>query len=387
MNLSQQDIALFYKLWYGMVWGINEKHKIIPHFKRPTYGTKVTVSREEFMKIRNAIWDNPKFIDEFLNSHESTELSEEERGIIASWRKHFVRGTFLVVKHLAKYSVLMSFNGKPAILYGVQGITDPIKDAFPYQIPFQSELVLLPYKDKIIYDTFIAVYRITFGAGMRSAIKEWYAESKETYGVLEALNRTSRVLKLPIKKPKKKSKIEYIEQTSNFEPLPEGVKVPKPLSKIYNEIAKIISEFANEKLNEEYKALSLKALEKLCRKRPSPLVKGKPLTWACGIVYAIGSSNFIFDKSQPIHMTGYEIADWFGLSKSTAGNKASEVSKALNISYMNSEFLLKSLIDNNPAIWHLLINGLYMDIRRMPREIQEKAYRKGLIPYIPADKG
>jgi len=32
------------------------------------------------------------------------------------------------------------------------------------------------------------------------------------------------------------------------------------------------------------------------------------------------------------------------------------------------------------------VNGMVVDARRMPREIQVIAYKKGLIPYIPADK-
>ena len=35
--------------------------------------------------------------------------------------------------------------------------------------------------------------------------------------------------------------------------------------------------------------------------------------------------------------------------------------------------------------WMIEVNGLIMDARRLPREIQEEAFRKGLIPYIPAD--
>ncbi len=34
----------------------------------------------------------------------------------------------------------------------------------------------------------------------------------------------------------------------------------------------------------------------------------------------------------------------------------------------------------------LSVNGLLMDIRQAPREAQEVAFRKGLIPYIPADR-
>jgi hypothetical protein len=173
---------------------------------------------------------------------------------------------------------------------------------------------------------------------------------------------------------------------ADAEEVPKGVNVPKKMAARYNEIAEIITRFSDEKLNDEYKEISLRALEKLCRKRPSPLEKGKARTWVCGIVYAIGSNNYIFDKSQPINMTAAEIADWFGLAKSTAGNKASEFANILNISFMNTEFLLKSLIDRNPAIWYLTINGFLRDIRAMPREVQEEAFHKSLIPYIPDDK-
>ena len=33
MNLNQQELSLFYKLWYSLIWGVNEKHKIIQHLK------------------------------------------------------------------------------------------------------------------------------------------------------------------------------------------------------------------------------------------------------------------------------------------------------------------------------------------------------------------
>jgi len=37
-------------------------------------------------------------------------------------------------------------------------------------------------------------------------------------------------------------------------------------------------------------------------------------------------------------------------------------------------------------IWYLSVSGYYVDIRTMPREAREKAYNRGLIPYIPADR-
>ena len=38
-------------------------------------------------------------------------------------------------------------------------------------------------------------------------------------------------------------------------------------------------------------------------------------------------------------------------------------------------------------IWMLSVNEVMMDVRHAPREIQEAAYRQGLIPYIPAEDG
>ena len=79
------------------------------------------------------------------------------------------------------------------------------------------------------------------------------------------------------------------------------MNVPKEMMPIYKEIAALLTTYCDEYLSKEYEALCLHALEKLCRKRPSPLKSGRTNTWAAGIVYAVGSNNFIFDKSQPIH--------------------------------------------------------------------------------------
>jgi hypothetical protein len=44
---------------------------------------------------------------------------------------------------------------------------------------------------------------------------------------------------------------------------------------------------------------------------------------------------------------------------------------------------LPSMLDENPLAWIVEVNGLPVDVRSMPREVQEEAYRLGLIPYVP----
>ena len=164
------------------------------------------------------------------------------------------------------------------------------------------------------------------------------------------------------------------------------MSIPVNMQAKYDEIAPIIAKFCDEKLNGDYKGLCLRLLEKLCRKRPSPLLGGRPGTWAAGIVYAIGSNNFIFDNSQEIHMTAGELASAFGISASTAGTKAGEIRKMFNISYLNVEWILPELIEDSPAIWMVMVDGLIVDIRDMPPEIQQQAFEMGIIPYVPGER-
>ena len=60
-----------------------------------------------------------------------------------------------------------------------------------------------------------------------------------------------------------------------------------------------------------------------------------------------------------------------------------QVRDLLGMYQMDPDWTLPSRIDKNPLIWMLQVNGMIIDIRHAPREIQEEAFRKGLIPYIP----
>jgi hypothetical protein len=40
-------------------------------------------------------------------------------------------------------------------------------------------------------------------------------------------------------------------------------------------------------------------------------------------------------------------------------------------------------MERNPKAWMITVNGFIVDVRNQPKEIQEIAYEKGLIPYLP----
>ncbi|MGB7413428.1 MAG: plasmid pRiA4b ORF-3 family protein [Thermosynechococcaceae cyanobacterium] len=162
-------------------------------------------------------------------------------------------------------------------------------------------------------------------------------------------------------------------------------KIPKAMPEKFDRIVAITDDFSQQHLNDEYAQLIRAAIAALCRKRPSPLASGKDHTWACVITHAIGMVNFLFDSSQDPHISAGELYKRFGVGASTGQAKSKQVRDTLKMRQMDPEWCLPSRIDSNPMVWLLSVNGFMVDVRTMPREVQEIALAKGLIPYIPGE--
>lgn len=161
-------------------------------------------------------------------------------------------------------------------------------------------------------------------------------------------------------------------------------QVPKDMQARFDEITQVTDTFSQALLNDEYASLCRQLTATLCRKRPSPLSQGKVATWACGIIHALGTVNFLFDASQAPYVPASQIASYFGLSSSIMQTKSKQIRDLLDMYQFAPDWTLPSMVDQNPLIWMIQVNGLVIDARHAPREIQEEAFRKGLIPYIPA---
>lgn len=162
--------------------------------------------------------------------------------------------------------------------------------------------------------------------------------------------------------------------------------VPNVAKPAYIAIIELTDAVCSQHLNEEYAELARRLAATLARKRPSPLLRGKPEIWACAILYALGTVNFLFDPTQTPHMRADELCAVFGVKQSSGANKARQIRDMLKIVQFDPDWCLPSNLDDNPLVWMLQVNGFWVDIRSMPREVQVLAYEKGLIPYIPADQ-
>ena len=169
-------------------------------------------------------------------------------------------------------------------------------------------------------------------------------------------------------------------------PKQRSMAAPASTEAAYAAIVNLTDAFCQQHLNDEYATLARELAAALARKRPSPLLRGKPEIWACGVIYALGTVNFLFDKTQTPYLRADELCALFGVSPSTASAKAKQIRDLFKMIPLDPRWCRPSQMDSNPMAWMVMVNGMIVDVRMMPAEVQEEAYRKGLIPYVPGHK-
>ena len=167
-------------------------------------------------------------------------------------------------------------------------------------------------------------------------------------------------------------------------PAPRSLKVPAPLQPKVDSLMAPIESFCASHLNGEYRELMHAAVAALARKRPSPLLGGREPSWGAGVVHAIGTANFLFDKSQTPHCKPTLIYEHFGISAGTGQAHSKKVRDLLRIVPFSPQWTLPSHLDDSPLAWMVEVDGFIQDVRDLPLEIQVEACAKGLIPYVPA---
>ena len=366
MPLDLDELKLFFRL-YGMVlFFVNQLLGVEPG-KLATPEELGKLPPEMRVKVRDALTANLDLLESFADENPA-HLQQDELEIVRSWR-HLVADEFCVLRNLSKYTVFLSTTS-PSVAYGVLALSQPFVELCGPNLPILTETVLLPFKGRIVYDGLMSRFNLTYGPGIRRSLNEDFKEAKARHGIVTSLPMSSSPL--PPRPPRTKPS-------------------PKPPSKFEKDeslsvILGLINDFCKEYLNEEYAVLCRKLAEKLGRKRPSPLLQGSPNAWASGIVRAIGGVNFLHDPSQTPFMKSTDVDRHLGTSPSSGAVKLAAIRKMFGMHQLDPNWTLPSLMDENPLVWMLRVDGMMVDIRHAPRELQEIAFQKGLIPYISADR-
>jgi hypothetical protein len=159
-------------------------------------------------------------------------------------------------------------------------------------------------------------------------------------------------------------------------PLAEAVlaklKVPVAMRLRVAEILAVSDHVCVAHLDEEYAELCRVLVARLARKRPSPLARGDVRIWAAGSIYAVGQVNFLFDRSQDLHLTADQLAGRVGVAKSTMANKASLISKTLGLEIFEPDLTRVAMLEQHPMAWIVQVNGFWSTLARCRKSFRTK---------------
>lgn len=186
MKLSTDEAHLFMGLMVPLHWYINQQAKILPDLK--TIEDYWDVSTEDKIQVRDYLFSHLELIDQYLKDNPD-DVDEEGAAIISGW-KNFMTGDFYIERWLKKYNIFIDDDDQ---VYGVLGLVNSPSDFMDKRnLPVRVQALLLPFKDKIVYDGFLRYYNISFGGGIRSRLKQTYLIAKDNDAIIQTFAPQSK---------------------------------------------------------------------------------------------------------------------------------------------------------------------------------------------------
>ena len=164
------------------------------------------------------------------------------------------------------------------------------------------------------------------------------------------------------------------------------MRVPGALRGVVTEIVAHTDRWCADLLDAEYRTLCQRLAAMLARKRPSsPLsapADGDALVWAAGVLWTVGTNNFLFDPDERPHATRDDLALLTGVEWPAMGACSAEIAQFLKLDPYQVDLCRRSVLARHPYAWFVRVDGALVDVRTLPFEIQREARRLGLVPHL-----
>lgn len=143
------------------------------------------------------------------------------------------------------------------------------------------------------------------------------------------------------------------------------------IQKKQQRILDLTGSFCSQKLDDDYFQLAEKAIKKMGRKRNVPFATGKEEIWAAAVIHALGTANFLFDKSFEPYASVDDINNFFGTNKSTVTGKSKQIREMLKIDRFGREFATQRMEEENPFNNMVIVDDIIYPLSALPQEYQE----------------
>ena len=182
MRLTDKELEQLHKIQSLLFLYVNQLNGLVKGFT--TVEDFFNLYFQDKILIRDAIDSDKKWIfDRFVEKHKE-DLTQDDIEIVLSWKEQ-IKGDFFIIKQLKKYAKFLSTKDGESRAYGVCVIHDGFDEFF--ELPVWVETVLLPFKDKIIYDGFILSKNIHFGASISKRLNNSLGIAEAKYGLITVL--------------------------------------------------------------------------------------------------------------------------------------------------------------------------------------------------------
>jgi hypothetical protein len=188
MILSPTDSNRFYQIRWPLLKFVNTQQHVVEDFPKDI--ELEGLNPQDATKVRNVLWNSPDLLDEFIQTNPAG-LAEPDLELVASWKQRFF-SQFVIIRHLKKHSIFLRQEGPP-VAFGVLGIISPLQEVVGHYLPVMVDAVLLPFEGKIIYDSLIVPYQLSFGPSLRKRFNHAYRTAQELYGVISSLRQDYKI--------------------------------------------------------------------------------------------------------------------------------------------------------------------------------------------------
>lgn len=180
MKLTTQEVQRFYHIWFNLLNYVNEKRNLVPTFAA-SWRAK-SISPDEAVSLRDALWKDDSLREAFILEN-PLGLAATDLDLVKSWQ-HRVSDNFFITQYMKNHAVFIADDNKG---YAVHGITDSLEEMTGGYAPIYVKTVLIPFEDRIIYDSLLSSYPVTFGGGYKSSLKDSYRTIQERGGLISQL--------------------------------------------------------------------------------------------------------------------------------------------------------------------------------------------------------
>jgi len=183
MLLAPDEAEQFFNLYRALMFFVNQRLQVLPDTIRDANDFS-RLSPEQRLQVRDAFLAETDLIEKFIDENPG-DFIVDELEIVKSWHE-LVAGDFFIFRYLKKYAVFLS-SEKPPVAYGVVALTQPFEELVGPYLPVMTKAVLLPFRDKLIYDGLLSNYSVSFGGGIRHSLKETYESAKQRIGIVTSI--------------------------------------------------------------------------------------------------------------------------------------------------------------------------------------------------------